>query len=261
MALLKPVTDPCSQKFGNRFDLEPIGYFTNAADGRPLKVANARFTGSSYAADFHRGVDVYGPLGTPLAAMEAGKVTYVDRTGGYFRVAIQGHPNVYWSLAHCDTIKVNVGDTVKRGQIVATMGRRGNVTGVHVHIMVEIVESVGGVSYRMYYDAARFLPAGSYRMGAAYGGGIVPGGDLAADDRIYPIHNVVVSGPGTNVRSHPDAKSAIVATTTGPVTVPQLNVVVGGTWTVGSVTSDTWAKIKWTDGSVAYVATALIKPV
>jgi murein DD-endopeptidase MepM/ murein hydrolase activator NlpD len=269
MALLKPVAAPVSQKFGGAFSGEPSGWFVRAGDGRPLKAFSSHFPGSIYAAHFHKGLDIYAALGTPLLAMEAGTVVFAaaNASTGYsktIRVQITGHPGVRYSHNHCDSFLVSVGAVVKRGQPIAKMGKTGNATGVHDHCMIEILETGSdGIKRWMAYDVARFLPPASYRMGAPYGGTVVPGGDLANDDRIYPIRSVSI-GVGVNLRASPDKAAPVLLLSSGPMTFPQINEVEGGSYTLAGVTGTAWAKVKAPIGGAiqtAYVAKPLIHPV
>lgn len=267
MSLAKPVTAPASQDYGGNFASEPEGWFVRSSSGRPLKAYLSHFPGSVSQLKFHKGVDLYCPLDTPLLACEDGTVVFAaaNASTGYakvIRVQIKGHPGVRYSHGHCNSLTAKVGDTVKRGQGIAKAGKTGNANGVHDHFMVEILETGSdGVKRWMAYDPLAFLPAGSYRMGAPYGGKLLPGGSLANDDRIYPIHNVVIAGPGVNVRQSPDTKAPVVVQTVGPTVAPQINAVPGGEWSVGAVTGTTWAKVLiGVGGKTAYVATALIKP-
>lgn len=92
---------------------------------------------------FHRGVDIAAPAGTPVAAMFYGSVTAVgenESLGRYIRLAHGGMEVLY---AHCMQIVASEGMTVRGGETVALVGATGDATGNHVHIQV----SVGGVVY------------------------------------------------------------------------------------------------------------------
>jgi Membrane proteins related to metalloendopeptidases len=263
MALGKPTTAQVSQKYGGNFGSEPEGWFVRAGDGRPLKGFLTHFPGSIYQHDFHKGVDLYAALGTPIIASEAGTVVYATASAatGYakvVRVRIQGHGNVFYSSGHLESFAVKVGQVVARGQLLGRMGKTGNANGVHDHFAVEVDEKGSdGITRRMCYSPLRFLPASSYKWGTPYGSGYLPGGDLANDDRIYPIHNVTV-GAGVNIRQSPDTKAPVLLLTTVPVTMPQINEVAGGSYTLGGVAGTLWAKVKLAT-KVGYVAKPLVK--
>lgn len=75
----------------------------------------------------NKGINITGELGAPVYAGAAGKVVYVG-TGvkSYGRLVIIKHSNDYLSAyAHNQTILVNEGDQVKRGQQIATLGKSG----------------------------------------------------------------------------------------------------------------------------------------
>ncbi len=91
----------------------------------------------------HKGVDFAIPKGTTLLSPFNGKVVRVEKSRGtgYGRsVYIQHQSNLISFevlLAHCDEIKVDAGQVVKRGQVVARSGRSGfwrGKNGYHVHI-------------------------------------------------------------------------------------------------------------------------------
>lgn len=88
--------------------------------------------------EFHRGVDLAAPVGTPIAAMWTGEVTEVDVDGAgtlgkYLRLC---HDKIEVLYAHCDTITVKAGDTVTAGEYVATVGNTGRTTGAHLHFEI-----------------------------------------------------------------------------------------------------------------------------
>ena len=82
----------------------------------------------------HFGVDVAGPVGTPIYAPADGIVTlYVPDmyySGG--TMIIDHGFGVSSTFLHLDASHVEVGDTVKQGQRVADMGKTGRVTGAHL---------------------------------------------------------------------------------------------------------------------------------
>ncbi|MEO0770477.1 MAG: M23 family metallopeptidase, partial [Cyanobacteria bacterium J06649_4] len=90
------------------------------------------FGGSSY--EMHEGIDFAGDYGDIIAASGDGVVTLAESYGGYGKTVTIDHANGYETLyAHLNQIKVKVGDTVKRGQIVGYMGSTGRSTGPHLH--------------------------------------------------------------------------------------------------------------------------------
>ena len=87
--------------------------------------------------DFHQGLDICGPKGSPLVASDGGEVIEVGYESGYGNYCLIRHnEEIVTRYAHCDTIEVSEGDFVGQGFIVATMGDTGNVTGVHIHFEV-----------------------------------------------------------------------------------------------------------------------------
>lgn len=84
--------------------------------------------------DFHLGVDIAGPVGTPIYAAQGGKVIRASWFSTYGNCIDIQHPSgLVTRYAHLSSYNVSVGDTVKQGQTIAAMGATGNVTGPHVH--------------------------------------------------------------------------------------------------------------------------------
>lgn len=88
----------------------------------------------------HTGMDIVGPEGTDIYASASGTVSTVKESYvGYGNHIVIEHSNGYQTLyAHCDELLVKKGDTVKKGQIIATMGKSGNSTGVQLHFEIRL---------------------------------------------------------------------------------------------------------------------------
>jgi murein DD-endopeptidase MepM/ murein hydrolase activator NlpD len=82
----------------------------------------------------HFGLDVAGPEGTPIKAPADGIVTLAEPdmyfSGGTL-ILDHGH-GLSSSLLHLKELLVAPGERVSQGQVVATMGATGRVTGVHL---------------------------------------------------------------------------------------------------------------------------------
>ena len=84
----------------------------------------------------HKGVDLSAAEGTPIRAVNAGKVTvsHLSETSGEFVVIDHGGGSVtkYMHMVSKSRTVV-VGDDVEAGQVIGSMGKTGAVTGVHLH--------------------------------------------------------------------------------------------------------------------------------
>ena len=86
----------------------------------------------------HRGVDVAGPVGTPIVAAGSGVVAEAGwNSGGYGNMVEIQHPDGSMTrYAHNNRLNVSVGQAVKQGQQIAEMGSTGYSTGPHLHFEV-----------------------------------------------------------------------------------------------------------------------------
>ncbi len=86
---------------------------------------------------FHAGIDIAAPKGTPIAAVQSGKVIYAGRRSGYGNLVIISHANgMSTRYAHCSSILVKKGQNVRAGQLVAKVGATGVATGNHLHFEI-----------------------------------------------------------------------------------------------------------------------------
>jgi len=84
--------------------------------------------------EFHYGIDITAPSGTPIYATADGVVGGAGYKGSYGNLIEVNHGFGYSTLyAHLSRISVKVGDTVKRGQKLGEVGSTGRSTGPHLH--------------------------------------------------------------------------------------------------------------------------------
>ncbi|MBL0954313.1 MAG: M23 family metallopeptidase [Leptospira sp.] len=87
----------------------------------------------------HGGVDFRGKTGTPVYAIQDGTVVLAQKTYYEGNFTIIDHGNKIFSFyMHQDEIKVKVGEQVKQGQQIGTVGTTGMSTGPHLHLGAKI---------------------------------------------------------------------------------------------------------------------------
>jgi len=90
--------------------------------------------------EFHSGIDIGGPIGTNIIAAESGRVSYAGYMRGYGNVIILSHEGGYSTVyAHNSVNLVKKGQYIKKGSVIAKVGRTGNATGPHLHFEVRLM--------------------------------------------------------------------------------------------------------------------------
>lgn len=99
-----------------------------------------RTTNGAMMSSFHHGTDWASekPGSKPdIQNVTAGKVVWVGNAGGWGKTVIVQNPDGYTvQYGHLDSIDVKVGDQVPAGGKIGVMGATGNVTGVHLDMIV-----------------------------------------------------------------------------------------------------------------------------
>ncbi len=114
---LWPVIGPITSSFGQRED--PV---TGNGEG-----------------EFHTGIDISAPMGTPIRATADGTVKSAEMESGYGREVIIDHGHgMETCYAHMSGFAVMAGQTVVRGQVIGYVGISGRTTGAHLHYEVRI---------------------------------------------------------------------------------------------------------------------------
>ena len=92
------------------------------------------FTGKSA---MHEGVDYVVPQGTPIHAAASGIVVYAGMHPDFGNLVEIDHGNdIVTRYAHASKLMVEVGQLVKRGQLISLVGSTGRSTGNHLHFEV-----------------------------------------------------------------------------------------------------------------------------
>jgi len=86
---------------------------------------------------FHEGIDIAGRPGSEVVAAAAGVVVWSGSRWGFGNAVEVNHGNGYTTLyAHNQKNLVKVGETVRKGQVIALLGSSGRSSGPHVHFEV-----------------------------------------------------------------------------------------------------------------------------
>jgi len=87
----------------------------------------------------HAGIDIGAPTGAPIYAARGGVVSYAGVMGGYGNIIVVDHGNgMTTRYAHQSALGANVGQTVRVGDRIGSVGSTGNSTGPHLHFEVRI---------------------------------------------------------------------------------------------------------------------------
>lgn len=84
----------------------------------------------------HVGLDIAAPSGTEIYAAEDGIVTKATESKNYGNNIVISHGTVKTRYAHCHELFVEEGQSVKKGDIIASVGRTGAGTGNMCHFEV-----------------------------------------------------------------------------------------------------------------------------
>ena len=82
----------------------------------------------------HTGMDMSGRRGTPLFAIEAGRIDRTKRqSNGALQIVMKGRSGSKYYYGHMQHVFVRGGQKVRAGQVIGTMGDSGSPGAVHLH--------------------------------------------------------------------------------------------------------------------------------
>ena len=137
----------------DRIKRTPLGepaesYYLSSSYGKRKDPINGKWA-------FHSGVDLAGPMKTPIYATAPGKVVFAGWSGKYGKmVEIDHGDGLRTRFGHLYKVLVKKGDEVNLKSKIALMGSTGRSTGSHVHYEVLVHDKQ--------VDPIKFIEAGHY---------------------------------------------------------------------------------------------------
>ncbi len=101
------------------------------------KITSRYGVSSNIRRSTHTGLDISAPTGTDIKVVADGTIISAVYSGAYGNLVKVSHGNgVETWYAHTNKMCVKKGDTVKAGDVIATVGSTGNSTGPHLHLEI-----------------------------------------------------------------------------------------------------------------------------
>jgi septal ring factor EnvC (AmiA/AmiB activator) len=86
---------------------------------------------------FNNGVNIKAAAGTPIRAVAAARVEFVDWIAGYGNCIILNHGGGYYTLyAHAADIFVSPAQSVNAREVIAEVGDSGSLNGYECHFEI-----------------------------------------------------------------------------------------------------------------------------
>jgi murein DD-endopeptidase MepM/ murein hydrolase activator NlpD len=117
--------------------------------------------------EMHEGIDLAGPLGSPIVAVGDGVVVEAGPSAGFGHWIVIRHANGDVSIyGHMYAVLVTVGQVVKAGHLIAYIGADGQATGPHLHFGVREGGLTGPYLDPVPWLTARGVSVGPYNPNA-----------------------------------------------------------------------------------------------
>ena len=101
------------------------------------------YRGEKVSEAYHLGLDLASNAMASIRPQNSGEVVYADDNGLYGNMPAIAHGlGLYTIYGHCSSLKVNVGDTTTKNEIIANTGKSGYAMGDHLHfgVLVQGIE-------------------------------------------------------------------------------------------------------------------------
>lgn len=127
------------------------------ADGILRSSFGGRSDPFSGEGEFHTGIDISVPTGTPVHVTADGVVVSAGWSNGYGKLVVVDHGNGYQTYyAHLSRLLAVPGEEVSGGQVIAYSGSTGRATGPHIHYEVRLAGTpVNPYKYMRHVERSR----------------------------------------------------------------------------------------------------------
>lgn len=119
-------------------EVKKICEFQKPLSGKITSEFGDREVTSKVMSADHKGIDIAANSGTNIISSIDGVVSVAEKNSEYGKFIKIINGEVMTVYAHCKSLKVKVGDKVKSGQTIATVGSTGNSTGPHLHFEIRL---------------------------------------------------------------------------------------------------------------------------
>jgi murein DD-endopeptidase MepM/ murein hydrolase activator NlpD len=130
-----PRTAQASARAASNFGQCPGGYTGIIGSGTLVWPTLTRTLSGYDYTSIHRGIDIRAKTGDPIAAVDAGVVTYAGwNDWGYGNLVVIDHGTGWESVyAHLSQWNVQCGQSVNQGELIGLAGSTGRSSGPHLH--------------------------------------------------------------------------------------------------------------------------------
>jgi murein DD-endopeptidase MepM/ murein hydrolase activator NlpD len=111
----------------------PSGWPVNGRISSGVGMRPSPWTGEM---EYHAGLDIPKPIGTPVHASGDAVVESIDRQRG--TIVLNHSQQIKTFYAHLSKILVSQGERVRKGKLIAEVGNKGKSTGPHLHYEVRV---------------------------------------------------------------------------------------------------------------------------
>jgi murein DD-endopeptidase MepM/ murein hydrolase activator NlpD len=152
----RPLTDRQSTEIA----FSEIENWINPVEGPVTSLFGPRINPVTQSSEFHNGIDIAVPIGTPVLAVRYAVVFHVgenDLNGKYMRLLCNtGYEIIF---AHLSEVLVTENERVAQGQKIAYSGNSGRSTGPHLHYGLlrdgQMLDPLRRVDLTLSYHAAK----------------------------------------------------------------------------------------------------------